>query len=57
MAPKIGLGMFAGSGPSTTARLMLEHKGVEFSTVHMIVGPHAFSLLGQEGCHDARSQR
>ena len=47
MAHKIKLYMFTGSGPSTTARLMLEHKGVEYSEVHMIVGPHAFSLLGR----------
>jgi len=47
VARKIKLYMFTGSGPSMTARLMLEHKGLEHSEVHMIVGPHAFSLLGR----------
>jgi glutathione S-transferase len=47
VAHKIKLYMFTGSGPSLTARLMLEHKGLEHSAVHMLVGPHAFSLLGR----------
>ncbi len=47
VAHKITLYMFTGSGPSLTAQLMLRHKGLEHSTVHMIVGPHAFSLLGR----------
>ena len=47
VAHKIKLYMFTGSGPSLTARLMLEHKGLEYSEVHMTVGPHAFSLLGR----------
>ena len=47
VAHKIKLYMFTGSGPSMTARLMLEHKDLEYSEVHMTVGPHAFSLLGR----------
>ena len=47
VAHRIKLYMFTGSGPSVTARLMLEHKGLEHSEVHMILGPHAFSLLGR----------
>lgn len=47
MAHKIKLYIFTGSGPSMTAQLMLEHKGLEHTAVHMIVGPHAFSLLGR----------
>lgn len=47
VAHKIKLFMFTGSGPSLTARLMLEHKRLEHSAVHMLIGPHAFSLLGR----------
>ena len=47
--------MFTGSGPSLTARLMLEHKGIDHTTVHMIVGPHAFGLLGRGFRDDDRA--
>jgi glutathione S-transferase len=47
MASKIKLYMFTGSAPSITARLMLEHKGLDYKRVHLMVGPHAFSLLGR----------
>jgi glutathione S-transferase len=47
VARRIKLYTFTGSGPSLTARLMLEHKGLEYSEVHMLVGPHAFSLLAR----------
>ncbi|MDQ3677635.1 MAG: glutathione S-transferase N-terminal domain-containing protein [Actinomycetota bacterium] len=47
MARKIKLYMFNGSAPSMTARLMLEHKGIDYKPVHLLVGPHAFGLLGR----------
>lgn len=47
MAHKIKLYMLTGSGPSLTARLLLEHKQLDYTRVHMMVGPHAFSLLGR----------
>ena len=47
MAHKIKLYMLTGSAPSLTARLMLEHKGIDHKRVQMLVGPHAFSMLGR----------
>jgi len=47
VAPKVKLYMFTGSGPSLTARLMLEHKGIDHKVVHVMVGPHAFGMLGR----------
>ncbi|CAN5616452.1 hypothetical protein BH20ACT17_BH20ACT17_05890 [soil metagenome] len=47
MAHKVKLYMFTGSGPSITARLMLEHKGIDHKRVHVMVGPHAFGMLGR----------
>lgn len=47
MAEKVKLYMFSGSGPSMAARLMLEHKDVAYTRVHLMVGPHAFSMLGR----------
>lgn len=47
MAPKIKLYMFNGSAPSITARLMLEHKNLDYTCVHLLVGPHAFGMLGR----------
>ncbi|HEV2775580.1 MAG TPA: glutathione S-transferase family protein, partial [Solirubrobacteraceae bacterium] len=44
---KVKLYMFSGSGPSLTARLMLEHKGIDHKAVHLIIGPHAFGMLGR----------
>jgi len=47
MAHKIKLYMFTGSTPSLTAQLMLEHKGIAHKRVHVMVGAHAFSMLGR----------
>jgi glutathione S-transferase len=47
MTPKIKLYMFNGSAPSVTARLMLEHKAIGHKRVHLLVGPHAFGMLGR----------
>ena len=47
MAHRVKLYMFSGSAPSLTARLMLEHKGIDHKTVHVLVGPHAFGMLGR----------
>ena len=47
VAHKVKLYMFSGSGPSLTARLMLEHKGIDHKVVHVMVGPHAFGMLGR----------
>ena len=44
MAPRIKLYMFSGSAPCRTAALMLEHKGLEYDAVHVLVGPHAFAM-------------
>ncbi|MDQ3677007.1 MAG: glutathione S-transferase family protein [Actinomycetota bacterium] len=47
MSHKVKLYMFSGSTPSQTAQLMLEHKGIEHERVHVLVGPHAFGMLGR----------
>ena len=47
MAHNVKLYMFTGSAPSLTAALMLEHKGIEHRRKHLLLGPHAFSLLGR----------
>jgi len=47
MAGKVTLYMFTGSTPSITAQLMPEHKQIDYKRVHMLVGPHAFSMLGR----------
>ncbi len=47
MARKVKLYMFTGSAPSMSARLMLEHKGIEHKAKHLMVGPHAFGMLGR----------
>lgn len=47
MAHKIKLYMFTGSAPSMTARLMLEHKRIEYKRAHLLIGPHAFGMLGR----------
>jgi len=44
---KVTLYAFTGSAPSLTARLMLEHKHVAHRSVHVLVGPHAFGMLGR----------
>lgn len=47
MADKVRLYMFTGSTPSLTARLMLEHKGIDYRAVHLMAGPHAFGMLAR----------
>ncbi len=47
MGPKIKLYLFTGSTPSISARLMLEHKRLDYKRVHLMVGPHAFSMLAR----------
>lgn len=47
VTPKIKLYMFSGSAPSLSAELMLDHKGLEYKRVHVMVGPHAFGMLGR----------
>ena len=47
MPRKIKLYMFTGSAPSMTAQLMLEHKGLGHKRKHLMVGPHAFGMLGR----------
>ncbi|HVF79493.1 MAG TPA: glutathione S-transferase N-terminal domain-containing protein [Solirubrobacteraceae bacterium] len=44
MAHDVTLYMFNGSAPSLTARLMLEHKGIDHRCRHLTVGPHAFAM-------------
>jgi glutathione S-transferase len=44
MPDKVTLYMFNGSAPSLTARLMLEHKGIDHRRKHLLVGPHAFGM-------------
>jgi glutathione S-transferase len=39
--------MFTGSTPSLTVQLMLEHKGIAHKRVHLLVGAHAFSMVGR----------
>lgn len=43
---KVKLYMFSGSNSVLTARLMLDHKAIEYRTVQMLPGMHAFTLLG-----------
>jgi glutathione S-transferase len=45
MPSKVKLYMFPGSNSVYTARLMLEHKGIEYRTVRLMPGPHTFRLL------------
>lgn len=44
MTARTTLYMFNGSAPSLSARLMLEHKGLEYRCKHLVVGPHAFAM-------------
>jgi glutathione S-transferase len=46
VAAQVELYMFPGSNSVLTARLMLEHKGVEHGCVTLIPGAHAFMMLG-----------
>jgi glutathione S-transferase len=45
MPSKVKLYMFPGSNSVYTARLMLEHKGIEYRKVVLMPGPHTFRLL------------
>jgi glutathione S-transferase len=45
MPSKIKLYMFPGSNSVYTGRLMLEHKGLDYKTVTLMPGPHAFIML------------
>lgn len=47
MAAKIRLYTFVGSAPSISARLMLEHKGLDYKPVYLMPGPHAFGVLAR----------
>jgi len=47
MAGKVKLYLFTGSTPSLTAQLMLEHKQIEYKRVEVLIGPHAFGMLGR----------
>jgi glutathione S-transferase len=47
MSSKVKLYMFPGSNAVYTARLMLEHKGIDHKVVKLLPGPHAFVLLGK----------
>ncbi len=45
MPSKVKLYMFPGSNSVYTGRLMLEHKGIDYKTVTLMPGPHAFIML------------
>ena len=45
MPSKVKLYMFPGSNSVYTARLMLQHKGIEYREVRLMPGPHTFRLL------------
>jgi glutathione S-transferase len=45
MPSKVKLYMFPGSNSVYTARLMLEHKGIDHREVRLMPGPHTFRLL------------
>lgn len=45
MPSKVKLYMFPGSNSVYTARLMLDHKGIEYREKRLLPGPHAFQLL------------
>jgi glutathione S-transferase len=47
MPAKVKLYMFPGSNSVYTARLMLAHKGIEYSVVKLMPGPHTFGLLAR----------
>jgi len=44
MTHDVTLYMFNESAPSLTARLMLEHKRIDHTCKHLMVGPHAFAM-------------
>ena len=45
MPSKVKLYMFPGSNSVYTARLMLQHKGIEYREVRLLPGPHTIKLL------------
>ena len=45
MPSKVKLYMFPGSNSVYTARLMLQHKGIDYKEVRLMPGPHTFRLL------------
>src|SRR3978361_69723 len=45
MPSKGKLYMFPGSNPVYTARLLLQHKGIDYKEVRLMPGPHTFRLL------------
>jgi glutathione S-transferase len=47
MSSKVKLYMFPGSNAVYTARLMLDHKGIDHKVVKLMPGPHAFILLAK----------
>jgi glutathione S-transferase len=47
MPSKLKLYMFPGSNSVYTARLMLDHKGIDYQTVKLMPGPHAFGMLAR----------
>jgi glutathione S-transferase len=46
LSKKVKFYMFPGSNSVMTARLMLDHKGVEYDTVMLPPGAHSFIMLG-----------
>jgi glutathione S-transferase len=47
MSSRVKLYMFPGSNAVYTARLMLDHKELDYKLVKLLPGPHAFVLLGK----------
>ena len=47
MSSRVKLYMFPGSNAVYTARLMLDHKELDYKVVKLLPGPHAFVLLGK----------
>jgi glutathione S-transferase len=47
MSSKVKLYMFPGSNAVYTARLMLDHKELDYKAVKLLPGPHAFILLAK----------
>ncbi|HTN24849.1 MAG TPA: glutathione S-transferase N-terminal domain-containing protein [Solirubrobacteraceae bacterium] len=47
MSSNVRLYMFPGSNAVFTARLMLDHKEIDYKAVKLLAGPHAFVLLAK----------
>ena len=54
MSSRVKLYMFPGSNAVYTARLMLEHKQLDYKAVHLLPGPHAFILLAKESADSTK---